>query len=135
MIVVLALLGFAVTLVAGVNFRQKDRLLLQDFGTSLTAYLQLARSAALADGRRSVCLYVPDEARVFSPGLSRSLGVPDGVEVARRSPLPSRGEGEIRLMEFSMDGSSSGGEILIAYGEHTGVIAVDPLLGGVRVRW
>ena len=61
--------------------------------------------------------------------------MPDGVEVARRPPFSETGNGSVRLMEFSMDGSSSGGDISIAYGEHAGLIEVDPLLGGARARW
>ena len=135
MVVVLVLLSVAVSLVAGVNFRQRDSVTLRDFGTSLTAFLQLARSAALADGRKSVCLLDVEERRVWSPGLTRSVPVPDGVTVERRPAFPETGNGSVRLMEFAMDGSSSGGGIAIAFGEHAGLIEVDPLLGGARARW
>lgn len=135
MIVVLVMLAVTVSLVSGVNMRQRDSLTLRDFGTSLTAFLQLVRSAALADGRKSVCLVDVAGRRVHSPGLVRSVPVPAGVEVARRPAFPGTGDGDVRLMEFFMDGSSSGGGIAMSFGEHAGLIEVDPLLGGARVRW
>jgi general secretion pathway protein H len=135
MVVVLVLLAVAVSLVSGVNLRQRDSLTVREFGTSLAAFLQLARSAALADGRKAVCLLDIEGRRVHSPGLERSVPVPPGVEVQRRPPFPGAGGGSVRLMEYFMDGSSSGGGIAIAMGEHAGLIEVDPLLGGVRVRW
>lgn len=135
MIVVLVMLAAAVSLISGVNLRQRDSLVLRDFGTSLTAFFQLARSTALADGRKSVCLLDVAGRRVYSPGVGRSVSVPAGVDVARRPPFPGTDEENVRLMEFFMDGSSSGGAVAMAFGEHTGLIEVDPLLGGVRVRW
>ncbi len=135
MIVVLVMLAATVSLISGVNLRQRDSLVLRDFGTSLTAFFQLARSTALADGRKSVCLLDVAGRRVFSPGVGRSVPVPAGVDVARKPPFPGTGEENVRLMEFFMDGSSSGGTVAVAFGEHTGLIEVDPLLGGVRARW
>lgn len=135
MIVALILLSVAVTLVFGFNVRQKDRLVLQEFGTTLCAYLQLTRSSALAEGRRKVCLLDRESMDVFSPGLGRVVRIPEGVDIRRVNPLRTEGNGTERLMEYFMDGSSSGGEVELAYGENIGVIEVDPLLGRTRVRW
>lgn len=135
MVVVLILLAVAATLVFGINVRQKDRLVLQEFGTSFCAYLQLARSAALAEGRRKACLVDREAMQIFSPGLGRSVRIPEGAEIRRVNPLRPEGNGTERLMEYYMDGSSSGGEIELSYGENTGLIEVDPLLGQTRLRW
>lgn len=135
MIVVLALLAIALTLVVGVNFRQSDRLLLQDFGTSLCAYFGLARSEALADGRREACFVDQESRKVFGSGLSTSLRIPDGVYLERRETLWSQSNGTLKLVEFFMDGSSSGGEIAISYKGYDGLVVVDPLLGQTRLAW
>ena len=135
LMVVLVLLAVAATLVFGLNVRQKDRLLLREFGTSFCAYLQLTRSAALGEGRRKLCLVDRGTMKIFSPGLDRSVRIPQGVEIRRMNPLRPEGNGTERIMEFYMDGSSSGGEVEVVYGEHAGRIEVDPLLGQTRLRW
>lgn len=132
---VLILLSVAATLVFGINVRQKDRLVMQEFGTSFCAYLQLARSAALAEGRTKLCLIDRETMQIFTPELGRSVRIPEGVAVRRVKPLRPDANGTERLMDFYMDGSSIGGEVELAYGENTGLIEVDPLLGQTRLRW
>ena len=135
MIVVLLLLAIALTLVAGVNFRQSDRLKLQDFGTSLRAYFSLARSVALADGRRGACFVDQKSRKVFASGFGKSLRVPDGVNVERRETILPQSNGTLKLVEFFMDGSSSGGEIDLSYKGYEGLVIIDPLLGQTRIVW
>lgn len=132
MIVVLVLLAFSATLVFGLNFRQRDKFVLRDFGVSLGSYLQLVRSTTLMQGRKGVCLLDLETGRVLSPITSRSLAVPAGLGIARPEIRfePDQPD-ELVLMEFYMDGSAAGGNIALEYKGYVGLIQVDPLLGEV----
>lgn len=127
LLVVLLLMALSASLVFGLNLRQRDSLTLRDFGVSLGGYLQLARSTALTEGRSAFCL-LDREKRVISCSLlSKNLPLPQGVRVVADG-LPET-DADLMLMEYFMDGSASGGRLILRFKESSASIEVDPLLG------
>lgn len=125
LLVVLVLLALSASLVFGLNLRQRDSLVLRDFGLSLGAYLQLARSTALTQGRSSLCLL--EDSAVSCSLLSKTLPVPVGLRLV--SDLDPNENPPLLLMEYFMDGSALGGVISLTYKGHEALVDVDPLLG------
>lgn len=134
LLVVLAIMSLSATLVFGVNFRQRDKAIIRDFGVSLGGYLQLSRSMALTKGVTARCLLDPVKGQVSSPLVNKSLAVPVGLKVRIGGPGEAPAE-EVVLMEYYMDGSSSGGDIDLEYGEYTAQVSIDPLLGQTMYRF
>jgi len=134
LLVVLAIMALSATLVFGVNFRQRDKAVIRDFGVSLGGYLQLSRSMALTRGTTSRCILDPVRGEVNSTLVERSLAVPEGLEV-RIGERGERDSGGKVLMEYYMDGSASGGDIELEYGDYTARVSIDPLLGQTAYRF
>lgn len=127
-------MSLSATLVFGVNFRQRDKAVLRDFGVSLGGYLQLARSMALTRGTPSRCLL--DAGHVQCTLVGKSLAIPEGVTVIDATGNDPQDGGEPRfIMEYYMDGSSSGGDIGLQYGSNTAGVSIDPLLGQTTYRF
>lgn len=136
LLVVLAIMALSATLVFGVNFRQRDKAVLRDFGVSLGGYLQLSRSVALTRGTTSRCFLDAGKGRVNCTLLDKGLAIPDGMAVAGPQGKGPDGDGQPQvIMEYFMDGSSSGGDIGLEYGGHTARVSIDPLLGGTTYRF
>lgn len=135
-IIVLVLLAFSATMVLGLNLGQRDKYALRDFALSLGSYLQLARSTALAQGQSGPCFLDQEVGRITSPILDRTLTVPRGVGIGFQNALPMGDtDTPVLLVEFSMDGSASGADIVLESKGYTAVITVNPLLGDVTFRF
>lgn len=136
LLVVLAIMALSATLVFGVNYRQLDKSVLRDFGVSLGGYLQLSRNVALTRGATSRCLLDVGQGLVNCTLLDRGLAIPEGVAVAGPQAKNEHGSGPPQvIMEYFMDGSSSGGEIGLEYGGYTASVSIDPLLGGTTYKF
>lgn len=131
-LVVLAILGIALTLITGYRAPWSGRLELRGTASDIAAALRMARGEAIAqnrpidvavdvDGRR---LQIDTAApRQLSPQLKLAL-------LTAASEDRSAGTGAIR---FNPDGSSSGGRIAISDGHQTIAIGIDWLTGRVAV--
>ena len=136
LLVVLAIMALSASLVFGLNFRERDKAVLRNFGVSLGGYLQLSRSMSLTRGTMSRCVFDPAEGRVRSSLVERSLPVPEGVRLVLSGPAGTvPDQTPVILAEYYMDGSSGGAEIGLHYGGYVAEISIDPLLGGTTYRF
>jgi general secretion pathway protein H len=132
LIVTLAILGFALVVVAGYKPPWSSGLGLKGAAAELASGLRLARSEAIARNRSvTFDLDVVDHryrvgtrtVRQLPPNLSIEL-----LTIAGERQAP--GVGDIR---FNPDGSSTGGRIALADGHRRIAVGVDWLTGRVRV--
>ena len=128
LMVVLFLMALFASLVFGLNARQRDSLALRDFGVSLVAYLQLARSTALTEGRPAQCLLNRETGRI-----SCTLSLPRGMQLAVDGITDQ--SRNLLLMEYFMDGSALGGVLTLRYRDDAVRVEVDPLLGVTTFRF
>ena len=136
LLVVLAIMALSATLVFGVNFRERDKAVIRDFGVSLGGFLQLSRSTALTRGVTSRCFLDARRGQVNCTLVGKSLASPQGMTVVNVRDEARYDTGEpLVLMEYYMDGSSSGGKIDLQYGEYTARVSIDPLLGETTYRF
>jgi general secretion pathway protein H len=132
LLVVLAVMGFALALIAGYKAPWSSTLNLQGTAAELAAGLRLARSEAIAHNR-PVVLAVDLAGHRYRVGSAPPHGLPLQLSV---SLLTVNGEkrnaanGDIR---FNPDGSSTGGRIVLADGVRRVAVGVDWLTGRVRV--
>jgi general secretion pathway protein H len=136
LLVVLTIMALSATLVFGVNFRERDKAVIRDFGVSLGGFLQLSRSMALTRGVTTRCVLDAMRGQVNCTLVGKSLAIPEGMIVVDGRDEDARDVGEPRvLMEYYMDGSSSGGKIDLQYGDYTASVSIDPLLGETTYRF
>jgi general secretion pathway protein H len=119
MIVVLVVLGLALGLVISHGPARSERLELDAAARQVAGALRVARSRAIADDRVVTV--------TFGPGLYGLEGdaprsLPGDVAVAG-----------VRLIRFTPDGESSGGQIVLRNGDRRIAIGVDWLTGRVRL--
>ncbi len=133
LMVVLFLMALFASLVFGLNARQRDSLALRDFGVSLVAYLQLARSTALTEGRPAQCLLNRETGRISCTLLPRTLSLPRGMQLAVDGITDQ--SRNLLLMEYFMDGSALGGVLTLRYRDDAVRVEVDPLLGVTTFRF
>jgi general secretion pathway protein H len=132
LIVVLAVMGFALVLIVDYKAPWSTTLNLRGTAAELAAGLRLARSEAIADNR-PVVLAVDLAGHRYRVGSAPAHGLPPQLSIAL---LTVRGEtrtatnGDIR---FNPDGSSTGGRIVLADGARRVAIGVDWLTGRVTV--
>jgi general secretion pathway protein H len=131
-IVTLAILGFALVLVAGYKPPWSSGLGLKGITSELASELRLARSEAIASNRPvAFDLDVTEHLYRVGSGAKRRLPINLSIELLTISG-ESRGAsvGDIR---FNPDGSSSGGRIALAEGKQRMAVGVDWLTGRVSV--
>jgi general secretion pathway protein H len=132
LLVVLAVMGFALVLIVGYKAPWSSTLNLRGTAAELAACLRLARSEAIAHNR-SVVLAVDLAGHWYRVGSAPPHGLPSQLSVAL---LTVNGEkrnatnGDIR---FNPDGSSTGGRIMLADGARRVAVGVDWLTGRVTV--
>lgn len=131
-IVTLAILGFALALVAGYKPPWSSGLGLRATAAEIASGLRLARSEAIVHNRSVVfSLDVTGHRYRVGAGAERSLPANLSLQlltVAGENRGP--GVGDIR---FQPDGSSTGGRISLAEGQHRLAVGVDWLTGGISV--
>ncbi len=121
MLVVLAILGLAVGLVAGRARQGAGGVVLRGAAVELRDALRLARGAAIAGNRPVEVLLDAAGGQVLRQGAA-PLVLPPGVVLS--------GPGRI---QFAPEGGSSGGVLLLRQGERRMAVSVDWLTGQVRL--
>ena len=132
MIVVLAILGFALVLVVGYKPPWSSGLGLKGTAAELASGLRLARSEAIASNR-SVVLGLDLNAHRYRVGTGAERRLPGNVSIELLTIAGERqgvGSGDIR---FNPDGSSTGGRITLADGRQRLAVGVDWLTGRISV--
>jgi len=131
-IVTLAILGFALVLVAGYKPPWSSGLGLRGTASELASGLRLARSEAIV-GNRPVAFDLDVTGRRYRIGTGAERRLPANLSIELLTIVgESRGPniGDIR---FNPDGSSTGGRIAIADGKRRMAVGVDWLTGRVSI--
>lgn len=121
-IVVLAILGLALGIVAGFLPKRNDTLELRTASGQVAGILRLARARAISESRPVRVMAAADGHGVMVDGTKRPV-LPAVV-------LRMAGPPEIR---FAPDGSASGGGIQVVGAKRSSLVRVDWLTGRVRV--
>lgn len=132
LLVVLVVLGMALTLVVPRFAAGSPALAVRSAGQSLVAGLQLARNRAIT-GNRAVAFRLDPAARAFEVDGRRRV-LPDGVRLSRPD-LEDEDRAEAAFeVRFFPDGSSSGARIGVARGGRRLLIEIDWLTGTIEAR-
>ena len=121
MIVVLVVLGLALTLVMTHGPMRSQRLDLDAAARQVAGALRLARSRAIAQDRAVAVAFG-----------ARGYQLDQDAPVVWSADVSPNGD---RVISFTPDGSSSGGRIVLHGGERDVAIGVDWLTGRVLVQW
>jgi general secretion pathway protein H len=131
-IVTLAILGFALVLVAGYKPPWSSGLGVRATAAELAAGLRLARSEAIARNR-SVALDIDVTGHRYRVGNGTERRLPANLSFELLTIVgESRGAG-IGDIRFNPDGSSTGGRIVLAGAQQRVAVGVDWLTGRVTV--
>ena len=132
MIIVLAILSFALVLVAGYKPPWSRGLGLDASAAELAGQLRLARSQAIVDNR-AVALDVDVSRGVYQVGDAAPRPLPAGLAVELLTVAGERQSAAVGGIRFHPDGSSTGGRIVLADGARRIAIGVDWLTGRVGI--
>jgi len=132
LLVVLAVLGMALAVVAPRFASSSPALAVRSAGQTLVAGLQLARNRAITENR-AVVLRVDRVTRAFEVDGRRRV-LPNGVVLSRPDVQDDDLEEAAIEVSFFPDGSSSGAQIGIARGAHRLLIDIDWLTGIIQAR-
>jgi len=119
LIVVLVILGLALSLVLTQGPVRSPTVEFDSAVRQVTGALRLARSRAIADDRMVAVLFTP-----------RGFRLDQETPIAFSSDISLSGS---RIIDFTPDGGSSGGEVMLHLGERHMVIGVDWLSGRVTL--
>ncbi len=119
LIVVLVILGLALSLVLAQGPARSPTVEYESTVRQMAGALRLARSRAIADDRMVGVLFAPRGFR-----LDQETAIPLGPDISLSGS---------RLIEFTPDGGSSGGEVVLSMGSRQTVIGVDWLTGRVEL--
>lgn len=129
MLVVLLIISVTMGLFFGVNFRQKESVVIRSFASELSMFLQAARGQAVADGRTNLCFYYPEKALITDELKGRNIQVPEGVEIVFKDKDHSE---RYVFASFFSDGSLILEDFFIKSQEHEYHPEADPFMGRVR---
>jgi len=135
LLIALALLALALTLVAPSFDRSLGGLGLRTTAYELAGHLRSARAAAQAGNVERVLTIDIASRQYWAEGVVPRRPLPrlHGIElIIPESERLGAAAGRIR---FFPDGSASGGRILLIDGRATAAVSVDWLKGDVRVQW
>jgi general secretion pathway protein H len=132
MLVVVAVLGFALALVVTRGPMRSRGLEMQGAVSEVVQALRLARSRAIASNGPSRVI-VDVAARSFRIDAGRPTVLPADVAVSVTAVTSEGLGGVLAAIRFNGDGSASGGRIGLADGQRTAIIGVDWLTGRVSV--
>ena len=132
LLVVLAVMGLALSLFVGYRAPWSSRLGLEGTAAELAAGLRLARSQSIADNRPIV--FVLDlGAHRFRIGGDPPRNLPPKLQVGLLTVSGEKRNATVGDIRFNPDGSSTGGRIVLAEGERRVAVGVDWLTGRVTV--
>jgi general secretion pathway protein H len=130
MLVVLAIVALATALVMPLALRPSDALRLDAAAQDLVAALRLTRAAAIAHNADAALSIDVERRRFESPAVpARSLPADLSVKLKIAEPEHARSQAAFR---FFPDGSSTGGDMVLALRGKEAKICVDWLSGIVR---
>jgi general secretion pathway protein H len=132
MLVVMAILGLSLVLVAGFRPPWSKGLAIDATAAELAAQLRLVRSEAIA-GNQSAALVVDLAARSYRGGGAAPRPLPPGLAVELVTVAGERQTGALGGIRFHPDGSSTGGRIVLADGARRVAVGVDWLTGRISV--
>lgn len=131
-IIVIFIVGLSLSLVLGLTVRQQATVQLQTTARELYAFLKVARGYAIVQGRDNACVYLPQANAVRESLKGRVLEFPRDLRLA---PRPEDDPVKDRIVaEFYSDGSASGGELKLVFGDKALVLTIDPVLGEAKIR-
>jgi general secretion pathway protein H len=131
-IVVLAILGFALFLITGYKAPWSSALSLDGTAAELASGLRLARSEAIADNR-PVVFALDLAAHRYRVGDAAPQPLPGKLLIQLVTVAGERRSSTVAGIRFNPDGSSTGGRITIAEANRRVAVGVDWLTGRVRV--
>lgn len=132
LLVVLAVLGFALVLIVGYRAPWSSGLSLRGTAAELAANLRLARSQAIAENR-PVILALDLAGHRYQIGDQPPHALPAQLAISLLTISGERRSGTIGDIRFNPDGSSTGGRIVLADGARRLAVGVDWLSGRVRI--
>jgi general secretion pathway protein H len=132
MVVVLAILGFALALIVGYKAPWSRGLELDAGAADLAGQLRLARSEAIARNA-PVALDLNIAAHRYRLGAGPTRPLPAGLDVELLTITGERQDAAAGGIRFYPDGSSTGGRIVLSGGARRVAVGVDWLTGRVAV--
>ncbi len=132
MIVVLAILGLTLALVASYRAPWSRTLAADGVAMQLAADLRLARSQAIA-GNRPVVVSVDLPGHRYRIGAGAFHGLPPEMRIELQTVAEERENAHIADIRFNPDGSSTGGRIVLADGRRRISVGINWLTGRVSV--
>ena len=131
-IVTLAILGFALVLVAGYKAPWSSTIGLKGAAAELASGLRLARSEAIVSNR-SVPFDLDVIRHQYRVGTSAVHGLPGYLAIELLTITGEKRDVGVGYIRFNPDGSSTGGRITLADGRRHLAVGVDWLTGRVTV--
>ena len=131
-IVTLAILGFALVLVAGYKPPWSSGLGLKGVASELSSGLRLARSEAIASNRQ-VRFDLDATGHVYRVGAGAERRLPANLSIELLTIIGENRGASVGDIRFNPDGSSTGGRIALADGKRRVAVGVDWLTGRVSV--
>jgi general secretion pathway protein H len=131
-IVTLAILGFALVLVAGYKPPWSSGLGLRGAASELASGLRLARSEAIASNR-PVPFDLDVTSHVYRVGGGAERRLPANLSIELLTIIGEKRGASFGDIRFNPDGSSTGGRIALADGKQRVAVGVDWLTGRVSV--
>lgn len=131
-IVTLAILGLALTLVTGYKPPWSSGLGVKGAAAELASGLRFARSEAIARNR-SVPFSVDVKDHLYRVGAGKEHHLPANVSLALVTIEGEKRQAETGDIRFHPDGSSTGGRIVLADGARRTAVGVDWLTGRITV--
>jgi general secretion pathway protein H len=132
MLVVLAVLGLSIVLVAGFRPPWSRGFDLDATAGELASQLRLVRSEAIAhNGHAAFELDFANHR--YKPGAAAARSLPPGLQIELVTVAGERQGAAAGGIRFHPDGSSSGGRIVLADGSRRVAIGVDWLTGRISV--
>jgi general secretion pathway protein H len=132
LVVVLAVMGFALVLIVGYKAPWSSGLGLEGTAAELASGLRLARSQAIADNR-PVAFALDLAGHRYRIGGETPRSLPAKLSIALLTVNGEKRSATIGDIRFNPDGSSTGGRITLADGARRVAVGVDWLTGRVTV--
>ena len=134
LLVVLAIIGFAISLIPGFTLRDGSATALDHAAGILADGLHETRHQAVLRNRQSLFALNVDSRQFRAGGKATPVQIGHQIDlslVTARSEQSSPSEGRIR---FFSDGSSTGGQIILSSGDDQRIVEVDWLTGNIAVK-
>ncbi len=132
LVVVLAVMGFALVLIVGYRAPWSSGLGLEGTAAELAAGLRLARSQAIV-GDRPVAFALDLAGHRYRVGAESPRNLPASLSIGLLTVNGEKRNPTLGDIRFNPDGSSTGGRIMLADGSRRVAIGVDWLTGRVTV--